>query len=407
VGAALCGCLPLPCREGDKTVVTAIIAAAGSGRRMGREVNKVFLPLAGQTVLARSAAAIAACPEVDGLIVVVAPGEEARAAELLAPLNLSLPWRVVAGGRERQHSVANALAVVPAGAEFVLIHDGARPLIDAAAVAAVVAAAREYGAAGVAVPVKDTIKMVDAAGYIAATPDRSTLWAIQTPQVFAVPLLRRAYEAAERDGVLATDDASLVERLGHRVRIVPGSYRNVKITTPEDLTVARALLESEEQSMQRIGIGYDVHRLVAGRRLIIGGVDIPYGFGLEGHSDADVLLHAVKDALLGAAALGDIGRHFPDSDPAYKGASSLKLLAAVGEKLAAAGWQAYNIDAVVIAEKPKLAPYIPAMNANIAAALGIAAVQVNVKATTTEGLGGAGRGEGIAAQAVAAIVPAG
>ncbi len=376
---------------------------------MGREVNKVFLPLAGQAVLARSVAAVAACPEIGSLIVVVAPGEETQAAELLAPCGLTIPWQVVAGGRERQHSVANALAAVPDAAELVLIHDGARPLIDIAAVAAAIAAAREHGAAGVAVPVKDTIKAVDESGCIVATPDRSTLWAIQTPQVFAAPLLRRAYAAAERDGVLATDDAALVERLGHKVKIVPGSYRNLKITTPEDLTVARALLqtESEAQNMQRTGIGYDVHRLVAGRPLILGGVDVPYERGLEGHSDADVLLHAIKDALLGAAAMGDIGRHFPDSDPAYKGASSLKLLAIVGEKLVAAGWRVHNIDAVVIAEKPKLAPHIPVMNANIAAALGIAVGQVNVKATTTEGLGFAGRGEGIAAQAVANIVPAG
>jgi 2-C-methyl-D-erythritol 4-phosphate cytidylyltransferase/2-C-methyl-D-erythritol 2,4-cyclodiphosphate synthase len=388
-------------------VVTAIVAAAGSGRRMGREVNKVFLPLAGRAILARSAAAMAACPEVDSLVVVVAPGEEARAEGLLAPLNLIKPWRVVAGGAERQLSVANALAAVPADADLILIHDGARPLVDAATVGAAIAAARECGAAGVAVPVKDTIKAVDDSGCISATPDRRTLWAIQTPQAFAAGLLRRAYAQAAADGVLATDDAALVERLGHKVRIVPGSYANIKITTPEDMTVARALLGSEAGNMRRIGIGYDVHRLVAGRPLILGGVDVPWEKGLEGHSDADVLLHAIKDALLGAAALGDIGRHFPDTDPAYKGASSLRLLAAVGEKLAAAGWRAANIDAVVIAEKPKLAPHIPAMNANIAAALGIDADCVNVKATTTEGLGFTGRREGIAAQAVAAIEPAG
>jgi 2-C-methyl-D-erythritol 4-phosphate cytidylyltransferase/2-C-methyl-D-erythritol 2,4-cyclodiphosphate synthase len=388
-------------------LVTAIIAAAGSGRRMGREKNKVFLPLAGRAVLARSAAAVAACPDVAGLVVVVAPGEEAQAAALLAPLALSIPWRVVAGGRERQHSVANALAAVPAASAFILVHDGARPLVEPATIGAAIAAAREHGAAGVAVPVKDTIKAVDAGGCIAATPDRSTLWAIQTPQVFAAALLREAYAAAERDGVLATDDAALVERLGRRVKIVPGSYGNLKITTPEDLAMARALLGSEGRTMQRIGTGYDVHRLTAGRPLVLGGVAVPYERGLEGHSDADVLLHAVKDALLGAAAMGDIGRHFPDSDPAYKGISSLKLLAAVGDKLAAAGWRVHNIDAVIIAERPKLAPHIPAMNANIAAVLGIAAAQVNVKATTTEGLGFTGRGEGIAAHAVATIVPVG
>ncbi len=387
-------------------MVTAIIAAAGQGKRMDRGINKMFIPLLDGPVVAYSIKALAACPKVAFFVVVVAPGEEAAMESLLAGLRLDRGWRVVAGGRERQHSVANALAAVPAASEIILVHDGARPLVAPATVGAAVAAARDHGAAVVAVPVKDTIKTVDAGGCIVATLERSTLWAMQTPQAFAAGLLRAAYAAAARDGVLATDDAALVERLGHKVKIVPGSYGNLKITTPEDLATARALLGSEGQSMQRIGTGYDVHRLVAGRPLILGGVDIPCERGLAGHSDADVLLHAVKDALLGAAALGDIGRHFPDSDPAYKGISSLKLLAIVGEKLAAAGWRVHNIDAVIIAEKPKLAPHIPAMNANIAATLGIAAGQVNVKATTTEGLGFAGRGEGIAAQAAATIVPA-
>lgn len=391
----------------DKRVVTAIIAAAGSGRRMGREMNKVFLPLAGRPVLARTAAAMAACPEVDGLVVVVAPGEETGAEAVLTASGLGKPWRVVAGGSERQHSVMNALAAVPEACDYVVVHDGARPLIDPGAISAAIAAARAGGAAGVAVPVKDTIKEVDVGGIIAATPDRSRLWAIQTPQVFAAGLLRQAYAAAAAAGVIATDDAALVERLGAKVIIVPGSYRNLKITTPEDLVMAEALLASEGENMQRFGIGYDVHRLVEGRRLILGGVDIPHERGLDGHSDADVLLHAIKDALLGAAGLGDIGRHFPDTDATYKGASSLRLLEAVRDKIAAAGWRAYNIDAVVVAEKPKLAPHITAMNANIAAALGLEAGQVNVKATTTEGLGFAGRREGIAVYAVASIVRAG
>jgi 2-C-methyl-D-erythritol 4-phosphate cytidylyltransferase/2-C-methyl-D-erythritol 2,4-cyclodiphosphate synthase len=205
---------------------------------------------------------------------------------------------------------------------------------------------------------------------------------------------------------VATDDAALVEHLGVSVKIVRGSYSNLKITTPEDLVMAEALLRKGTGEMLRFGIGYDVHRLVAGRKLIIGGVDISFELGLEGHSDADVLLHAIKDALLGAAALGDIGRHFPDTDQQYKGASSLKLLAAVGALLAERGWRTSNIDAVVVAEKPKLAPHIAAMNANIAAALGVEPGQINVKATTTEGLGFTGRREGIAAQAVACIVRA-
>ncbi|MDR3590114.1 MAG: 2-C-methyl-D-erythritol 4-phosphate cytidylyltransferase [Negativicutes bacterium] len=384
-------------------MATAIVAAAGSGTRMETGINKVFVPLLGRPILLHSVEALAACPEVDDLIVVVAPGEEAQAEELLTGARLSKGWKVVPGGSQRQYSIANALRTVPEACGIILIHDGARPLIDQTAVGLAVAAARDCGAAGVAVPVKDTIKTVDPAGFIAATPERSTLWAIQTPQVFEAGLLRRAYAEAARDDFLATDDAALVERLGVRVKIVQGSYRNLKITTPEDLVVAEALLRKEAGTMIRVGMGYDVHRLVPGRKLILGGLDLPFELGLEGHSDADVLLHAIKDALLGAAALGDIGRHFPDSDPAYKGASSLKLLEEVGRLLAARGWRANNIDAVVVAEKPKLAPYIPAMNANIAAALGLAPEQVNVKATTTEGLGFTGRKEGIAAYAMVSI----
>ncbi len=384
-------------------MVTAIVAAAGSGRRMETGINKVFIPLVGRPVLLHSLQVLTACPEVDNLIIVVAPGEEAQAEDLLREARLNKGWKVVTGGSERQYSIANALSAVPASSGIILIHDGARPLLDPASVSAAVAAARGCGAAGVAVPVKDTIKTVDSAGFIAATPERSTLWAIQTPQVFEAALLRRAYAQAARDGFLATDDAALVERLGVRVKIVQGSYRNLKITTPEDLVVAEALLRKEAGAMAKLGIGYDVHRLVRGRKLILGGVHVPFELGLDGHSDADVLLHAIMDALLGAAALGDIGRHFPDSDDRYKGASSLRLLAEVASLLAMRGWRANNVDAVVVAEKPKLAPYIPAMNANIAATLGVEEQQVNVKATTTEGLGFTGRREGIAAQAVVSI----
>lgn len=227
-------------------LVCAIVVAAGSGRRMARAVNKVFLPLGGRPVLLHSVAALAACAEVDYLVVVVAAGEEAQAAALLETLRLDKPWRVVAGGSERQYSVAAALAAAPAEADIVAVHDGARPLVAPEDIAAAVAAAREHKAAVVAVPVKDTIKVVDAAGFVTGTPDRSGLWAMQTPQAFAAGLIRQAHAAAVRDGVVATDDAALVERLGIRVKIVPGSYRNLKITTPEDLTMAEALLRNGE-----------------------------------------------------------------------------------------------------------------------------------------------------------------
>lgn len=384
-------------------MTTAIIAAAGRGNRMHAAVNKVFLPLAGQPVLAHSIAALMNCRDIDDLIIVGAPAELNRIQELLASMSLTKPWQVVAGGSERQYSIANALAMVAPAADIVVIHDGARPLVTTEAVAQVIAAARQYQAAGVGVPVKDTIKVTDAAGFVVDTPPRDHLWAIQTPQAFAVPLLNRAYAQAGQDGFLGTDDAGLVERLGIKVRLVAGDYRNIKITTQEDLIIAGALLAAKGDEQMRVGIGYDVHCLVTERDLVLGGVKIPYDYGLEGHSDADVLLHAIADALLGAAALGDIGQHFPDTDPQYRGISSLKLLNTVNIKLAELGYRVHNIDAIIAAQKPKLAPYIREMQQNIARTIGIKDSQVNIKATTTEGLGFVGHGEGIAAYATVSL----
>ncbi len=387
-------------------MIVAIIAAAGAGKRMGSDRNKVFLHLGGKPILCRSCLALAACGEVDELIIAASPDEVDEIASIVKENPPGIPWQVIAGGKERQYSIANALMVVPPQAEFILVHDAARPLVQPEEVKKVIVAAREYHAAGIAVPVKDTIKEIDDLQFAVATPPRDLLWAIQTPQGFNASLLRRAYREAEADGFLGTDDASLIERLGIKVKLVHGHYSNIKITTPSDLAIGEALLRGRkgkgEESM-RIGIGYDVHRLVRGRKLILGGVEIAHPLGLDGHSDADVLLHSIKDALLGAAALGDIGRHFPDTDNQYKGASSLVLLKKVRQLLAEKGYEAYNIDATIIAEKPKLAPYIEQMNQNIALALGISCHQVNVKATTTERLGFTGRGEGIAAQAAVTI----
>lgn len=385
-------------------MVSVIIAAAGRGKRMGAPVNKVFLPLADQPVLLHSIAAFSACSQVDDLVIVVAAEEVEQVKSMMNQFPCRKPYQIVAGGSERQYSIANALKALSPNTDIVLVHDGARPLIASETIEAAISAAREHEAAIVAVPVKDTIKTVDANGFVIATPERKTLWSIQTPQAFAYRTLCKAYSYAEQSGVLATDDAALVEQIGVRVKIVQGSYTNFKITTPEDLSFATALLGQGCDRMVRIGMGYDVHKLVEGRKLILGGVDIPHSLGLLGHSDADVLLHAIKDALLGAAALGDIGRHFPDSDDQYKGASSLMLLAKVAAILKSHGYQVNNIDATVVAEKPKLAPHIPTMNENIAKVLGIEPHQINVKATTTEGLGFTGQKEGIAAYAVATIV---
>ncbi|MHC1746655.1 MAG: 2-C-methyl-D-erythritol 4-phosphate cytidylyltransferase [Negativicutes bacterium] len=398
-------------------MVSVVIAAAGQGKRMGSGMNKTLISLLHQPVFGYSVRTFDACPAVDRLVIVVAPEETLQMETLLSGMRLSKPWQVVAGGSERQYSIANALTVLNQKNGIIVVHDGARPLAESSLVAEVIRAAMEFGAAVAGVPVKDTVKLVDESNFVSQTLQRDRLWAIQTPQAFKAEVLYRAYRQAMEEGFLGTDDSALVERLGVPVKIVRGSYCNIKITTPEDLCIAETFLRKthtanisqndgleKHEMISRVGIGYDVHRLVDGRKLILGGVDVPYKQGLEGHSDADVLLHAIQDAMLGAAGLGDIGRHFPDSDMQYKGISSLILLANVRDLLAGEGWEVNNIDAVVIAEQPKLAPYIARMNETIAKTLQISIKQINIKATTTERLGFTGRQEGIAAQAVVSLV---
>ena len=276
------------------------------------------------------------------------------------------------------------------GIAYVLVHDAARPFVTEDVVQEVIREAFDRGAAVPCVAVKDSLRENE--GERSRCVDRSRFFAVQTPQGFRKELLDEAYEKACKDGFSGTDDASLVERLGYNVEIVDGDYDNIKITTKEDLPMEN-----------RIGTGFDVHRLVEGRRLILGGVEIPYEKGLDGHSDADVLIHALMDALLGAAAMGDIGRHFPDTDDAYKGISSMKLLDRVNNILAENMYSIGNADITVIAQKPKLSPYIEKMRENVADVLGIGKDLINIKATTTEKLGFTGRGEGIAAEAVCSI----
>ena len=265
--------------------------------------------------------------------------------------------------------------------------------------------AEETGACIAAVPVIDTIKSA-CEGHVSATVDRSSLYSVQTPQTFRADLIRRAYEQAYADGFHATDDAALVERLGEKVAIVQGSYGNIKVTTPSDLEIAECRLRDgrwQESGEVRTGLGFDVHKLVEGRKLFLGGVEIEHEKGLLGHSDADVILHAIADACLGAAALGDIGRHFPDTDPAYKGISSLKLLANVSDLLADDGFAVVNVDATVMCERPKIALHVDEMCRRIAEVLSVTPDRISVKGTTTERLGFTGRGEGIACQAVATL----
>lgn len=366
--------------------VAAVIVAAGASRRMG--FDKLAYPLDGGTVLEKSVRAFDTHPAIDEILLVA--GENAPQAALLAAA-CAKPAKTVAGGATRVQSVRAGLDAV--NAEYVAIHDAARPFVTPQVIWDALETAYETGAAAPAVPVKDTVK-VAADGLVVETPAREKLYAVQTPQCFRTALYRQVLAQVCCDAV--TDDCSAFELAGLPVRLTQGDYANYKITTREDLPAP----EKNGGNGMRIGHGYDVHRLVEGRALVLGGVTVPYEKGLLGHSDADVLTHAVMDALLGAVALGDIGKLFPDTDPAYKGADSIALLQEVGRVLARAGWAAGNIDATLLCQAPKLAPYIPAMRENLAAALGISAEDVSVKATTEEKLGFTGSGEGIAAHSV-------
>ncbi len=384
--------------------VAVIIPAGGVGRRMGGPRPKQFLTLGGLPVLVRTLRVFCNLPEV-GSIIVAAPAAHLAETEALLTRYLpgAAPVRLVAGGECRQQSVQAGLAVVPGTAEIVAVHDGVRPLLTPELFRHCLAAAVEYGAAMLALPVRDTVKVVDGGQLVGATVDRQHLWLAQTPQMARLDLLLRAFAEADKDNFQGTDEASLLERIGCRVKVVMGAERNLKITRPEDLGLAEALLAAGRRGAadtRRIGQGYDAHRLVAGRRLVLGGIEIPFDRGLLGHSDADVLLHALCDAMLGGAGLGDIGRHFPDHDPHFKDISSLRLLERVTELLAAEGWCLGNADATVIAQRPKLAPFFPAMQEKIAGACKVGPERINLKATTTEGMGFAGREEGIAAQAM-------
>ena len=376
--------------------VTAIIAAAGAGRRLGAAVPKQLLQIQGRSLLEHSVAAFDGHPGVRDLVVVLPGDLAAEPPEYLR--HTTKPIAIVAGGRRRQDSVALAFDRVPREADIVLVHDAARPFVTAGLISRSIEAAAAHGAAIVATPATDTIKRVAARGgapVIIETIARDTVYLAQTPQAFRRDVLGDAV-ALGRSGTDATDEAMLAERAGHSVHIVEGDPGNVKITTADDLDAAR----SRERGAARAGAGYDLHRLVEGRALILGGVEVPSERGALGHSDADVVCHAATDAILGAAALGDIGRHFPDSDPAWKGASSIDLLRRAAAMVRDAGFEVSNLDVVIILERPKIAAYITDVRGGVASALGIAVDRVSVKGKTNEGVDAIGRGEAIAAHAV-------
>jgi len=378
--------------------VSAIIAAGGRGLRFGGSSPKQLLTLGGRPILARSVDAFVAC-DVISEIVVALPADLAAAPPSYLEQR-GKPVTVVSGGDERRTSVANAFARVSERAEIVVIHDAARPLVSADLIRRTVAAASETGAAIAALRAHDTVKQTNGAGTITATLPRERIYLAQTPQAFRVPVLRDALRLVGE----ATDEAMLAERAGHTVRVVDGDPRNLKITTPDDLRMAEHLTTGSAQvPALRIGNGYDLHRLVPGRPLILGGVRIPFEKGLEAHSDGDVICHAVTDAVLGAAGAGDIGRHFPDTDAAWKNADSIELLRRASAIVREAGYAIVNVDVVVIAQKPKLAPHAEAIRGNVAGALGCDASQVSVKGKTNEGVDSMGAGESIAVHAVALL----
>ncbi len=388
--------------------VGGILAAGGLGARLGAGQPKQFLELDGRSMLERSLAVLATHPDVHEVVVAL-PAAHLDPPPACVMQTWPCPVRAVAGGARRQDSVANAFAALSAATEVVLVHDAARPFASAALVGRMIDAAQAGGAAIPAVAATDTVKLgrlEDGRAWVAATVPRQDVYLAQTPQAFT----REVLAAALAEGALAdvaTDEAGLVERLGGRVQLVEGESGNVKITTPSDLAAARARNhEAAGPAAMRIGSGYDLHRLVAGRPLILGGVAIPFETGLDGHSDADIICHAVTDAVLGAAALGDIGRLFPDTDPAWQGADSIALLRRAMERVHEAGFRVGNVDVTVIAERPKLLPHVAAICANLAAALDVAPSAVSVKGKTNEKVDSMGRGESMACHAVALLLAA-
>jgi 2-C-methyl-D-erythritol 4-phosphate cytidylyltransferase/2-C-methyl-D-erythritol 2,4-cyclodiphosphate synthase len=378
---------------------------------MGLDTPKQFYGLAGLPVLVRTVRAFHSVSDIDTIVLPVPPDARKRVEEMVATFELvpkSGKLIVVSGGRTRQDSVQAGLDALSPATEVVLVHDGARPLVSTRIIETCLQEAARSGAAMAAIPVSDTLKAVTAAKQIKKTVDRQGLWQAQTPQAARVALLRKAYAAAEKTGFVGTDEASLLEQIGCPVNVVAGSKKNIKITLPEDLQVAEAIImqnghgnTSPQTALSlRVGHGYDAHRFTADRPLVLGGVTIPLSEGLLGHSDADVLTHALCDAILGALGVGDIGAHFPDSDQQYKNIRSIELLEQVMALARDKNYSLVNGDLTMVAQQPKLLPYLLEMQKNLAQACRVEQSRINIKATTTEKMGFIGRAEGLGAHAV-------
>jgi 2-C-methyl-D-erythritol 4-phosphate cytidylyltransferase/2-C-methyl-D-erythritol 2,4-cyclodiphosphate synthase len=379
--------------------VGVIIVAGGRGTRAGSVIPKQLIDLGGRTALQRSVAVFDEHPAIAAMVVVVPADLLAEAPALVGPVRGEC--RFAAGGARRQDSVRAGFAVMPEGPSVILIHDAARPFVDAALIERVIVAARRTGAAVPAVQARDTVKRVPVPGHlVAGTIPREEIWLAQTPQGFSRHVLEEAV-ALGASGVDATDEAMLAERAGRPVEVVEGDDRNAKITTADDVMKAK----QQFGQIPRAGTGYDLHRLVAGRPLVLAGEVLPSEAGPLGHSDGDVVCHALADAMFGAVGAGDIGQHFSNTEPRWKDVAGLDLLGRSVAILAERGWRPANVDVTVILERPKLVPHLQAIRRNLAAVLGLDIEQVSVKGKTNEGVDAVGRGEAIAAHAVAILVP--
>ncbi|MCB9948766.1 MAG: bifunctional 2-C-methyl-D-erythritol 4-phosphate cytidylyltransferase/2-C-methyl-D-erythritol 2,4-cyclodiphosphate synthase [Rhodospirillaceae bacterium] len=382
-----------------------LIVAAGSGERFGPGLPKQYRTLGGIPILRRSIRAFLDHPGIAGIQVVINPAHRPHYDAAVGGLALPPP---VAGGATRQQTTLNGLLALQASApDLVLIHDAVRPLVDAATITRVIDALGRHRGAVAAVPVVDTLKRA-ADGLVVGTVDRADLWHAQTPQGFRYADILAAHRAGAAAGL--TDDAAVAEQAGIAVAVVLGHADNLKITTEADLDRAERMLGGSRPSPARpalpdlrVGNGFDVHRFGPGDQVTLCGVSIPHDAGLLGHSDADVGLHALTDAILGAIGDGDIGQHFPPTDPRWRGADSTVFLAHAASLVAARGGHIAHVDVTLICERPKIGPHRLRMKARLAELLALPADRVSVKATTTEGLGFTGRREGIAAQATATI----
>lgn len=384
----------------------ALVTAAGAGHRFGGPQPKQFVEVAGRPLLYHVLLPFLTHRAIRGAVLTLPEKEQARVKEWLRDWGWSHKVKVVAGGMLRQDSVMNGLAAVPKDCHTVLVHDGSRPCLAAALLDRLLEEAARHEAVIPALPVRETMKRVDEARVLETVP-REGLWLVQTPQLFRPALLKQAMEEGLRARFVGTDEASFVERLRHPIAVVAGDPWNIKVTYPEDLALVRAWLKEQAMAAEtssRVGQGFDVHALVEGRELWLGGVKIDFPKGLLGHSDADVLTHALCDAVLGAACLGDIGRHCPDTDPKWKGASGEAIAGAVMRKVREAGYRVLHLDATVVCQAPKIAPHAPAIVVNLSRWFGVDPAAVNVKGKSTEELGFTGRGEGIAALAVATLL---